>query len=132
MMFAIPLRGKKSRTVDASIGDSMTNRFFAAVSLFTLYTVIASAQLATTTSLVGNVVDPTGSAVANAKVTAVETGTADTRTATTNEQGYYAFEFARVGVYKITVEQPGFQTVTKTGIQLSINQAVRTDFTLVI
>src|SRR5947207_1907678 len=132
MMFAIPLRGKKSRTVDASIGDSMTNRFFAAVSLFTVYAAISSAQLATTTSLVGNVVDPTGTSIANAKVTAVETGTADTRTTTTNEQGYYAFEFARVGVYKITIEQPGFQAVTKTGIQVSINQTVRTDFSLAI
>src|SRR5438552_12770425 len=132
MMFAIPLRGKKSRTVDASIGDSMTNRFFAAVSLFTVYAAIASAQLATTTSLVGNVVDPTGKSIENAKVTAVETGTADTRTTITNEQGYYAFEFARVGVYRITVEQPGFQTVTKTGIQVSINQAIRTDFTLAV
>ena len=82
----------------------MTNRFFAAVSLFTLYAATASAQLATTTSLVGNVVDPTGKSVQNAKVTAVETGTADTRTTTTNEQGYYSFEFARVGVYSVTVE----------------------------
>ena len=65
-------------------------------------------------------------------MTAVETGTADTRSTTTNEQGYYSFEFARVGVYNITVEQPGFQKVTKTGIQLNINQSVRTDFTLAI
>ena len=29
---------------------------------------------------------------------------------------------SRVGVYNITVEQPGFQKITKTGIQLNINQ----------
>ena len=92
----------------------------------------ASAQLATTTSLVGNVTDPTGKSVQNAKVTAVETGTADTRSTTTNEQGYYSFEFVRVGVYSVTVEQPGFQKVTKTGIQVNINQSVRTDFTLAV
>jgi hypothetical protein len=110
----------------------MKNRFFAAISLFTIYAATASAQLATTTSLVGNVVDPTGKSVQNAKVTAVETGTADTRTTTTNEQGYYSFEFARVGVYSVTAELAGFQKITKTGIQVSINQAVRTDFTLAI
>src|SRR5437870_148103 len=110
----------------------MTSRLFAAVSLFTVFVATANAQLATTTSLVGNVFDPTGKAVQNAKVTAVETGTADTRTTTTNEQGYYSFEFARVGVYSVTVEQAGFQKVTKTGIQVSINQSVRTDFTLAI
>ena len=65
-------------------------------------------------------------------MTAFETGTADTRITTTNEQGYYSIEFARVGVYSVTVEQPGFQKVTKTGIQVNINQAVRTDFTLAI
>src|SRR5688572_1267710 len=110
----------------------MTSRFFAAVTLFTVYAASASAQLATTTSLVGNVFDPTGKAIENAKVTAVETGTADTRTTTTNEQGYYSLDFARVGVYNVTVEQPGFQKVTKTGIQVNINQSVRTDFTLTI
>src|SRR5215510_1056412 len=110
----------------------MTIRFFAAVSLLTVYAATASAQLATTTSLVGNVYDPTGKAIQNAKVTAVETGTADTRSTTTNEQGYYSFEFARVGVYNITIEQAGFQKVTKTGVQLNINQAVRTDFTLTL
>jgi hypothetical protein len=110
----------------------MTNRFFAAVSLLTVYSAIASAQLATTTSLVGNVVDPTSKSVQNARVTAVETGTADTRTTLTNEQGYYSFEFVRVGVYRITIELPGFQAVTKTGIQVNINQTVRTDFTLAI
>ena len=110
----------------------MTSRFFAVVSLFTLYAAIASGQLATTTSLVGNVVDPTGKSVQNAKVTAIETGTADTRTTTTNEQGYYSFEFVRVGVYSVTTELAGFQKVTKTGIQVNINQSVRTDFTLAI
>ena len=107
-------------------------KLFAMVSMIPLLTASLYAQLATTTSLVGNVVDPTGKSVQNAKVTAVETGTADTRTTTTNEQGYYSFEFARVGVYSVTAELAGFQKVTKTGIQVSINQAVRTDFTLAI
>ena len=110
----------------------MHDRAIAAIGLFTLFAATASAQLATTTSLIGKVTDPTGKSVQGAKVTAVETGTADTRSTTTNEQGYYSFEFARVGVYNITVEQPGFQKVTKTGIQVNINQIVRTDFTLAV
>jgi hypothetical protein len=92
----------------------------------------ASAQLATTTSLVGTVTDSTGKVVPGAKVTAVETGTQDTHVTTTNGQGYYSIEFPRVGTYRITVEQPGFQTITKTGIQLDINQTVRTDFVLAV
>ncbi len=87
-------------------------------------------QIATTTSLVGTVTDSTGKVIPSAKITAVETGTGDTHITQTNEQGYYLIEFVRVGTYNITVEQPGFQKVTKAGIQVDINQTVRTDFAL--
>jgi Carboxypeptidase regulatory-like domain len=90
------------------------------------------AQLATTTSLVGTVSDTSGKSIPNAKVTAVEAGTQDTHTTLTTEQGYYAIEFVRVGTYNITVECPGFQKVTKTGIPVDINQTVRTDVTLAV
>ena len=89
-----------------------------------------TAQLATTTSLVGTITDSTGNVIPNAKVTAVETGTSDRYPAVTNGQGYYSLEFVRVGKYNITAENPGFQRVTKTGIIVEINQTVRTDFTL--
>src|SRR6266446_3044811 len=111
---------------------TMIKLLFATVTVFTLLATTASAQLATTTSLVGTVTDSSGKAVQNARVTAIETGTLGTQTRTTNDQGYYSFEFARVGMYSITVEQPGFQKVTKTGIQVDINQTVRTDFTLAV
>lgn len=88
------------------------------------------AQIATTTSLVGTVTDSSGQVVEGAKVTAVETGTADTHIATTNGQGYYSIDFVRVGTYKITAERPGFQKVIKTGVVVEINQVVRTDITL--
>lgn len=110
----------------------MMKGLFATVSLFTLFAVTATAQLATTTSLVGTVFDSTGTSIPNAKVKVVETGMADTRTTATNERGYYAIEFARVGVYSVTVEATGFQKVTKTGIHVNINQTVRTDFTLAV
>src|SRR5580700_1871204 len=95
--------------------------------LATILAGTAAAQLATTTALVGTVTDPSGKSVAGAKVTAVENGTHDTYTANTNEQGYYSIEFVRVGTYSVTVEQSGFQMVTKTGIVVDINQLVRTD-----
>src|SRR5687768_6114026 len=102
--------------------------FFSTVSLFALLATSVYAQLATTTSLVGTVIDSSDRAIQNAKVTAVEAGTGDTYVMTTNEQGYYSREFVRVGVYNITAEQAGFQKITKTGIQVNINQIVRTDF----
>lgn len=91
-----------------------------------------SAQLATTTSLVGTISDATGKVIPDAKVTAVETGTADTYNGVTNSQGYYSLEFVRVGKYNVTAEAPGFQKVTTTGIIVDINQTVRTNFTLAV
>ncbi len=106
----------------------MTKRFFVSFCFFTFFSLIARGQLATTTSLVGTVTDSSGKVISGARVTAVETATLDTHTTTTNDQGYYTFEFVRTGTYSITVEHPGFQKVTKTGIQVEINQIVRTDF----
>ena len=112
----------------------MQTRFFPRLALpilFTIhFTIAANAQIATTTSLVGTITDSTGQVVAGAKVTAVETGTGDTHVATTNDQGYYSIEFARVGTYTITAEREGFQKVVKTGVVVEINQSVRTDIAL--
>ena len=108
----------------------MRKRLFAEICLSAFFAVAVHAQLATTTSLVGTVTDSSGKVIPGAKVTATETGTLDKYTATTNGQGYYTIEFVRVGVYSITVEQSGFQKVTKTGIIVDINQTVRTDITL--
>src|SRR5258706_16019774 len=101
-------------------GYKMFRKLGAILCIGTLFAVPAVSQIATATSLVGNVLDSSGKSIPGARVTVVETGTGDTRTATTNDQGYYSVEFARVGVYSVTVEQAGFQKVTKTGIQVSV------------
>ncbi len=108
----------------------MLQRVIAGICLSTFFAVAGFAQLATTTSMVGDITDPSGKAVGGATVTATETRTLDRYTATTNDQGYYTFEFVRVGVYSLTVEHPGFQKVTESGIIVDINQTVRTNLTL--
>ncbi|HEY3743631.1 MAG TPA: carboxypeptidase-like regulatory domain-containing protein, partial [Bryobacteraceae bacterium] len=97
-----------------------------------IFAACASAQIATTTSLVGTVTDPGGAAIPNATITAVETNTGDKYTGTTTNHGYYSLEFVRVGTYSITAEAAGFQKLTKTGILVSINQTVRTDIELTV
>jgi hypothetical protein len=92
--------------------------------------VFLRAQISNNTSLVGTVLDSTGSAVSGAKVTAVEQATKLQYTATTNDTGYYAITFIQGGTYDITVEQTGFGKVTTTGIPVTVNQSVRTDFNL--
>jgi hypothetical protein len=88
------------------------------------------AQVANNTALVGTVLDSSGSAVAGAKVTAVEESTGVVYPGTTSAQGYYSIKFIPPGTYDITVEQTSFNKLTKTGTIVPIDQAVRTDFTL--
>src|SRR5580658_6338599 len=108
----------------------MKHRPFFSLCLAAFFAIAAHAQLATTTSLVGIVSDSSGKAIPGAKVTATETRTLDKYNTNTNEQGNYTFEFVRVGVYSVAVEQAGFQKVTKTGITVDVDQTVRTDFSL--
>jgi len=95
-----------------------------------LTTMPALAQLASNTSLVGNVTDATGSTVAGAQVTALNQGTNETINTTTNDAGNYEFQFLKAGSYTITVKKQGFTTSTTKDIALSANQTVRTDISL--
>ena len=90
------------------------------------------AQVANNTSLVGTVQDPSGSPISGSQVVAVEESTKVTSAATTNNSGYYAITFILPGTYDITVEEGGFKKLTKTGVVVPVDQAVRTDFTLTV
>jgi hypothetical protein len=90
------------------------------------------AQVANNTSLVGTVSDASGSAISDGQVEAVEANTKVKSTVRSNEQGYYAVTFILPGTYDITVTKEGFKKLTKTGVVVPVNQAVRTDFSLQI
>ena len=88
------------------------------------------AQVANNTSLVGNVVDQSGSAISGATVTAVEEATKVQAVVKTNNAGYYAVTFIQPGTYDITVIEAGFKKIVKVGVIVPVDQAIRTDFTL--
>lgn len=88
------------------------------------------AQVANNTALVGTVLDPSGRPIANATVNAVEEGTKVTYPGKTNSNGYYSITFITPGTYDITTTDEGFSQITKTGVIVPIDQAVRTDFSL--
>jgi Carboxypeptidase regulatory-like domain len=89
-------------------------------------------QVANNTSLVGTVLDSSGSAIAGTKVVAVEENTKVRSEAITNNEGYYAITFIQPGVYDLTVEQPGFMKVTTVGVLVQVDLAVRTNFGLTV
>ncbi len=105
-------------------------KLIAAITVALCLALNASAQLASTTSLVGTVVDPTGAPVVGATVTARNEGTQETYTTTTNGDGYYEIQFVKTGTYTVTAKQAGFDVLGKSGILVATNQIARTDFTL--
>ena len=67
----------------------------------------------------GQVTDPSGAAIANAKVTVTNPSTNFTNSTTTNQNGLYNLKELPIGVYKITVEASGFKTTSNSGVQLN-------------
>jgi len=61
-------------------------------------------------SIAGTITDPSGAAVASAKITAKEEGTGFAREAMTDEHGYYVIPSLRPATYSVSVEVRGFST----------------------
>src|SRR5580658_2172850 len=83
-------------------------------------------------TLVGTITDPAGAVVANAKVTAVESGTGATRDAVTNSEGSYVIPGLRPTVYTLIVEAPGFSKFTQPNIGLTADQSATVNVALTI
>src|SRR6266550_8477600 len=80
--------------------------------------------------IVGTVTDSNGGAVVDALVTGIKVDTGATRTANTDSSGNYQLPLLDIGVYKITVTKPGFQTVTQENITLQTQDRLRVDLTM--
>jgi hypothetical protein len=71
-------------------------------------------------SIAGNVSDPTGALVPNAKITAKGQATGSTYTTATTSSGSYRFPNLNIGTYDVTVTADGFKTATLTGVVVQV------------
>src|SRR5262245_7540335 len=71
-------------------------------------------------SLVGNLSDPSGGAVAGARVRIVSATTNDSRETLSNPSGGYHFSNLEAGSYTVSVSMPGFQSYQNTNVNISI------------
>ncbi len=90
---------------------------------------VASAQ--TGGEITGEVRDPSGALVPNARVTFTNK-TNLTRSTSTNTAGLYSFPDLTPGKYDVKVVSPGFDTVVKTNIELQVQETARVDFAVVV
>lgn len=80
-----------------------------------------------TTSLHGTVTDPSGAAIAGAKVTITEPATGTSRSTITNSTGAYSFPAVIPGTYNLTVTAEGFQTLKQGGLELRVSLPATSD-----
>src|SRR5258708_14984599 len=74
-------------------------------------------------TLTGTITDPSGSAMVGAQVRITNLETGIVLSAVSNEVGPYRLLFINPESYRVSVEMPGFRTLVRQGIQLTLGQA---------
>src|SRR2546429_4254066 len=77
-----------------------------------------------TGTISGTVTDPNGAVVAGANVALINDQTAEKRDQPTNESGRFSFASVQPGVFTIKIEHQGFETMLRTKVVLSANEAL--------
>jgi hypothetical protein len=93
-----------------------------------LVLVLGAAAQVQNGTFTGTVADPSGAAIANAKVTVTNMGTNLSVTSTTNDTGSYTIKELPIGSYRITSEAKGFKTSTNINVGLNAGTVARVDF----
>src|SRR6266481_9018896 len=80
-----------------------------------------------TANVTGVVTDPTGSAIVNAQVRLLNSGSGEERTSATDDTGRYTVSQLPPGKYGLTITAPGFKKFVTSGIELTTNQSAQYD-----
>ncbi|HEY2458027.1 MAG TPA: carboxypeptidase regulatory-like domain-containing protein [Candidatus Acidoferrum sp.] len=83
-----------------------------------------------TATLQGTVTDPTGAGVPNSRVVVTNQGTGVGSATQTDSVGSYLFSALSIGMYRLEVSVPGFQTVRISDLKLDVATTVTRDVTL--
>ena len=80
--------------------------------------------------LTGTVVDSTGGAIQGAKIVAKNEATGISFTAISGSEGSFRFPSIPIGIYDVTASQPGFATLTQSGVNVQISTTTAITLTL--
>ena len=97
--------------------------------LVTGFAVVAYAQV-DTGSISGTVKDSGGSVIVDATVTVTNPSSGASFTTKTNHDGFYTVVDLKPGAYDVATAAPGFQAITKTGIDLRLQDRLAINFDL--
>jgi Carboxypeptidase regulatory-like domain len=102
-------------------------RAFHTVLPLALALAVPAAHSQSTSQLHGIITDPQGAAILTAHLTLKSVGTGFNRQTVSNSGGEYQFLQVPPGVYAVTVEMPGFASLTRSGVELPVNTPVTLD-----
>jgi len=83
-------------------------------------------------SITGTVQDSTGAVVVNAKITAVDQATGETRTTSSSASGSYQLPELRASTWTLTVEAPGFKKNSYDNIKIAVGIVQSLDIKLAV
>src|SRR5438309_4337270 len=122
-----------SPTHAGSFGLSLNKLDLRLVLLLEALLLLFAAQgLCQEATIVGTVTDPSGAAVANAKVTLTNVDTGVSKAYTTNDSGQYTAVDIHIGRYTVRVEMSGFKTAERKDLMLQVGDRARADFQLAV
>jgi hypothetical protein len=104
-------------------------RIFASLAM--LFALSLHAQV-DTGSISGTVRDPAGAVITNATITVTNIASGYVATVTTNRDGIYTVVDLRPGNYQVSVVAAGFQGLTRTGIDLHLQDRLAVNFDLAV
>lgn len=85
---------------------------------------------AVTSTITGRLTDPTGAVVPAAKVNVTNQESGVTYEGKSNEVGLYRIPSLSPGTYRVDVEAPGFQRLSRQGVVVQVSEVVPVDLTL--
>ena len=80
-------------------------------SLFIAFATIVPPAAFAQSSVVGTVLDPTGAAIPDAHVVAVQAATANVRETHSDDSGRFQISNLAIGIYTLRCEKPGFRKI---------------------
>src|SRR5215510_859026 len=81
-------------------------------------------------TITGRVTDESGAVVPGVSLKVTNVNTNVSRDTLTNETGVYSLELLPVGEYRVEAELTGFKKEVRSGLNLTVDQVARIDFTL--
>ena len=108
---------------------SWTRHLPVAAAIATLLSALVFGQ-GNTAQLTGAVTDESGASVPDAKIEVTQEGTGTKRYGRTSQLGYFSIPQLPPAQYRVTIQQQGFRTVVRSGIQLAVGEIARVDLTL--